>query len=413
MMHADEWAAEPALAELVPTPRSPSTVAVSVVVPTRNEAPNVGPLLHRLDEALAGTTAEVIFVDDSDDDTPSAIHRASGGIRLPVRVHHRTAGHREGGLGGAVIHGFRLCRAEYAVVIDGDLQHPPETVSELHGAARAHDADLVVASRYVSGGSAGGLHGWARRMVSSASNLLSHLTFPRRLRGVTDPMSGFFLVRVGALDLARLRPDGYKILLELLVRTRLSRVAEVPYTFAERHAGESNASMSEGLRFVRRLFTLRVPRPARFAIVGASGTAPNVLGTWALHALGLHYLIAAVAATQLAILWNYIGCELLVWGKSKKSRVSRYLPFAVVNNLDLAVRIPLLAFLVDRVGIGVGTATFATLAVAVVVRYLVVDRVIYRDRAVPRPGSVDSLATAVPASVPASRTAMDGAVAMD
>jgi dolichol-phosphate mannosyltransferase len=328
---------------------------------------------------LCGLAAEVIFVDDSDDDTPLTVQRARPRVGLDVRLCHRPPGRRIGGLGGAVAEGLQLCRAEYAVIIDGDLQHPPEVIPALLATARERAADFVVGSRYVEGGSASGLANGIRRAVSSGSNLLSRLLFPRRLRGVTDVMSGFFLVRVGAVDTASLRPDGYKILLELLVRARRPRLAEVGYVFGRRHAGSSNASVSEGWRFARRLFALRVPRPARFGLVGVSGIIPNLVATSLLYRAGLHYAVAAVLATQVAILWNFLGCELLVWERPGVSRWWRYLPFALVNNLDLVLRVPLLAVLVEHWHVGVETATLVTLVASVAARYLAVDRVIYRE----------------------------------
>ncbi|MCM3884831.1 glycosyltransferase [Frankia sp. R82] len=355
------------------------------MVPTRNEMHNVAPLLRRLDAALAGVAGEVIFVDDSDDETAQEIDRVRAAVTVPVRVHHRPAGRRAGGLGGAVAEGFALCAAPFAVIIDGDLQHPPETIPRLLAAAVRDGADVVVGSRYVTGGSASGLSGTARHLVSSGSNLLCRLAFPRRLRGVSDVMSGFFLVRVAAVDTADLRPDGYKILLELLATAGPLRVREVGYTFGPRHAGASNASVAEGFRFARRLFALRVPRAARFALVGASGTLPNLLGTAALHHLGLHYLAAAIIATQVAIAWNFVGCELLVWDRREGSRRRRYPAFALLNNLDLVIRLPLLALLVGRWGLGVGVATLLSLAAAVLARYLVVDRLVYRPRPTSRP----------------------------
>ncbi len=394
----DERVFDAYLADLVPRPRASSTVlstthttsfsgyrpdeqvVVSVVVPTRNEAANIEPLLRRLDCALAGLPSEVIFVDDSDDDTPEIVMALRHSVRMRVRVHHRPAPHRAGGLGGAVTEGIRLCRADYAVVLDGDLQHPPEVVPELLAAAVTGDVDVVIGSRYVNGGSASGLANGVRRMVSSGANLLSRLVFPLRLRGVSDVMSGFFLVRIAALDLDRLRPDGYKILLELLVRTGRLRVVEVGYVFGERHAGESNASVSEGIRFARRLFSLRLPRAARFALVGASGTLPNIFGTAFLDHAGMHYMAAAVVATQLAILWNFVGCDLLVWERGSRSRIRRYLPFALLNNIDLVIRLPLLGLFVDRWHMSVPAATVATLAIAVSARYVLVDRIIYSER---------------------------------
>jgi dolichol-phosphate mannosyltransferase len=365
----------PANGGRAPDERAPS---FCLVVPTRNEADNVEPLLRRLDEALRGMSAEVIFVDDSDDDTFAAIERARDLVELRVRVHQRPHGARPGRLGGAVIAGLRLCDAPYAIVLDGDLQHPPEVVPRLCRAATTKDVDVIVGSRYVDDGSAAGLANGARRAISSGANVLARLVFPRRLRGITDVMSGFFLIRMSALRLDELEADGYKILMEILLTGRRLRVAEEGYTFAERHAGSSNASMTEGLRFGRRLFALRTPRPARYALVGASGLIPNLVGTWALDRAGLHYLISAIIATQVAVAWNFAGCELLVWENFPGSRRRRYLPFAFVNSLDLLLRLPALAFLVGRWHLGVATATFITLLMAVVLRFLLMDKIVYR-----------------------------------
>ncbi|WP_239310312.1 MULTISPECIES: glycosyltransferase family 2 protein [unclassified Frankia] len=397
MSMPDERIFDAQLVDLVPRPRASSAVLssmrttavtghrldeqvmVSVVVPTRNEAANIEALLRRLDAALADLPSEIIFVDDSDDATPEIINALRGSVRIRVRIHHRPAPYRVGGLGGAVTEGIRLCRADYAVIIDGDLQHPPEVIPELFAAAGAGDVDVVIGSRYANGGSAPGLANSGRRLVSSGANLLSRILFPLRLRGVSDVMSGFFLVRIAALDLDQLRPDGYKILLELLVRAGRLRVVEVGYVFGERHAGTSNASASEGVRFMRLLLSLRLPRAARFVLVGVSGILPNVFGTALLHHAGMHYLPAAVIATQVAILWNFAGCDLFVWERGKQSMIRRYVSFALLNNVDLVVRLPLLGIFVDRWHTSIGVATLATLAIVVSVRYVLVDRIVYSE----------------------------------
>ncbi len=368
----------------IPEPRLAARPEVqpqlTVIVPTRNEAANIVALLNRVDAALKGMDAEVLFVDDSTDRTPQTIESVRKGFNVTVRLHHRPPDTRWGGLGGAVVDGLRLSRSPYAVVMDGDLQHPPEALKTLYDAAVANQADMVIASRYRGDGDAAGLASGVRRFVSSGANLVSRLVFPRRLRGVTDVMSGFFLVRVGALHLDNLQPSGYKILLELLVRTNKVRVTEVPYSFGERHAGESNASMAEGLRFIRHLFWLRIPRAARFVLVGITGLVPNIIGITVLTAAGVHYVVAAILATQIANVWNFIGCELLVWHDKKGSRQRRIIPFMLLNSSDLVLRLPLLAFFVERWGLGVGTGTLLTLVVASALRFLLIDRLIYRSR---------------------------------
>lgn len=242
---------------LVSAPIDPEAPVISLVIPTFNESANVVELLARLVRALpAQAPCEVIFVDDSTDDTPAVITEAALSSRLAVSVRHREVA--EGGLGGAVAMGLRQASASWIVVMDADLQHPPALVPDLVAAGERDDADLVVATRYAGGGSRAGLDGGFRRFASGGSTALAKAVFPRRLGPVSDPMSGFFAVRATALDADVLRPLGYKILLELIVRCRISRVTEVPYQFQDRFAGESKANFGEGLRFLRHLLVLRI-----------------------------------------------------------------------------------------------------------------------------------------------------------
>lgn len=254
--------------------------SVSVVVPTRNEVANVARLHEELAAALAGRTWELCFVDDSDDETVVALHALGAGDPR-VMVVHRPSGTREGGLGGAVVEGFRRVSGEVVVVMDADLQHPPTVVGRLcdalegagagGGAATGFTADIAVASRYTDGGSAPGLDGAWRRFVSRACRALVHLALPRT-RCTTDPLGGFFAVRRSVVAGAALAPDGYKILLEVLVRCRWSNSVDVPYTFAERHAGSSKSGLAEGRRFLRHVRALRRVRvlstPAEAATAG-------------------------------------------------------------------------------------------------------------------------------------------------
>ncbi|WP_197358299.1 polyprenol monophosphomannose synthase, partial [Streptomyces clavuligerus] len=211
--------------------------AVTLVVPTFNESENVGELLRRLTESVpARLPCEVVFVDDSTDTTPDVIRDAAQDCPFPVTVLHREE--PVGGLGGAVVEGLRGAGSDWIVVMDADLQHPPALVPELVAEGERTGADLVVASRYVRGGSRAGLAGGYRVAVSRAATWLAKALFPRRLHGVSDPMSGFFAIRrsavAGAVSNGALQPLGYKILLELAVRCRPRAVTEVPFAFQER-----------------------------------------------------------------------------------------------------------------------------------------------------------------------------------
>ncbi len=239
---------------------------VSIVVPTRHEAANIYPFVDGVeklaenDPVLAGRRIEVLFVDDSDDETADVIAEVAAAPlndRVSVRLAHRSTSERWGGLGGAVVDGFSLAGGSVAVIMDGDLQHPADKIPGLVAGVDG-GAGLALASRRVVGGSDGdGLTPNRRRLSVGAAGLARRL-FPGQVGPVCDPLSGFFAVRLGVLDLNRLQPDGFKILIELLVTHPDLRVAETPFRFAGRTQGVSKASTSEGARFIGHLIDLRL-----------------------------------------------------------------------------------------------------------------------------------------------------------
>ena len=286
----------------------PDQVLLSVVVPTRNEAGNVGPLATRLWTALAGVEAELCFVDDSDDQTPALLERLMAERPGQVRCLFRSGSERQGGLSTAVVAGLRMAAGRYVCVMDADLQHPPETIREMLAAAQA-GADLVVGSRYVAGGSVGGLNGATRRLVSRGATRVARLLFSEA-RQTADPLSGFFLCRRDLLDGIEFRPVGFKILLELLVCVPGIEVRDVPLRFQPREVGVSKASMRQGLLYLRHLRSLffDVRGSARFwkfALVGLSGMAVFLPLLWVLTTfVGLAPLVAFVPAFLLSVAWN-------------------------------------------------------------------------------------------------------------
>src|SRR5919198_1310664 len=253
---------------------------LTIIVPTRNEAGNVEALATRIRDATAGIPTEVIFVDDSTDNTPDLISRLTSTTSLPVRLIHRPPERRVDGLGGAVVEGMRAARGRWLCVMDADLQHPPEVIPNLLACASAHDADLVVASRFAASARAHAL-GALRRCASQLTRLCARLLFAAQASKVSDPLSGFFLVNRSAIDPDRLRPHGFKILLEILVRFPRLRVAEVPFEFGTRYSGHSKASLQEGLRYIALLLDLRFGRGfvrvSQFGLVGASALLVNQL----------------------------------------------------------------------------------------------------------------------------------------
>ncbi|MFF4421512.1 glycosyltransferase [Streptomyces sp. NPDC001549] len=374
------------------------TGSVTLIVPTFNESGNIAELLRRLGEALPDhLPCEVLFVDDSTDDTPAVIEKAAADHPFPVSVLHRETA--DGGLGGAVVEGIKRADTDWIVVMDADLQHPPHLVPELVGEGVRTGADLVVASRYISGGSRAGLAGSYRIAVSRAATWLAKGLFPRALRGISDPMSGFFAMRRSVVTAEALKPLGYKILLELAVRCRPGRVAEVPFVFQDRYAGESKSTAREGMRFLAHLASLRSATPlARmigFGLIGLSGFVPNLAALWLLTHAGMHYLPAEIVANQAGVLWNFLLIETLLFRDRRRHRhwADRVGRFALLANADLLLRIPLIALFVARFGMEVLPATALALVTTFVLRFAATEALVY----LPRRTSATSATSAAPA----------------
>lgn len=363
----------------------PEPGAVTIVVPTFNESGNVRRLLRLITDAVpARLPCEVVFVDDSTDDTPDVIRAAAPDCPFPVTVLHREE--PVGGLGGAVVEGMKAAGSDWIVVMDGDCQHPPSLVPELVATGERTGAGLVVASRYVKGGSRAGLAGSYRIAVSRAATWLTKALFPRRLHGISDPMSGFFAIRRSEVTAEVLAPLGYKILLELAVRSRPQTVTEVPFVFEERFAGESKSTAQEGMRFLRHLAGLRTASPlARmvvFGLIGLSGFLPNLAALWAFTEAGLHYLPAEIAANQFGVAWNFLLLERLLFRDRRRHRhwADRTVRFALIANADLVLRIPLIALLVGQFGLAVLPATALALVITFVLRFAGTEALVYLPR---------------------------------
>ena len=241
---------------------SNTAIDLSIVIPTRNEAANVEPLVKRIAKSLNDSTYEVIFVDDSDDDTPQRIEELAA-LGNPLRVIHRDGAERAGGLSTAVVQGFRAARGRYIASLDADLQHPPEKLPQL--IAALDDADIAIASRYIPGGSIGGLAGPIRKLGSWGCKKLGQLLV-KRARLSTDPLGGFFALRREIIEGVDLQPIGFKILLEILAKGHVHRVAEIPYVFDRRSGGTSKADVRQLKLYLQHLAQLRFGEGAAFML---------------------------------------------------------------------------------------------------------------------------------------------------
>lgn len=222
---------------------------ISIVVPSYNEKDNVVKLVEQIDEALCGIDHEIIFVDDSTDNTPEVIEGVMS-TKPHVRLKHRDS---EKGLATAVILGFNMAEGDYLAVMDADLQHPPAILRSMY-AAMETGADFCIPSRFIPGGSDGGLNLY-RKFVSGTARYIGKILLPC-LRKITDPTSGLFMFRREAIKDADMRPIGWKIMVEVLATATYKTVIEIPYSFQDRTAGESKLSSKVTMEYLKQVFEL-------------------------------------------------------------------------------------------------------------------------------------------------------------
>jgi dolichol-phosphate mannosyltransferase len=281
-----------------------TAIEVSVVIPTYREAANLMILVPRLAAALdrAGLRSEVIVVDDNSADGTEAIC-AIFAQSLPLQFFNRV---EERGLASAVNHGLRNARGEILVVLDADLQHPPEAVPELVAACRSPFVDFAIGSRYIDGGLVVPAWSLFRRLNSHVASLLA-----RGLTAARDPTSGFFAIKQSTFAKANgLNPLGYKIGLELIVRCDCRRIVELPISFHDRFLGRSKLSFYQRWQYLRqitRLYWAKYSGPSqviRFGLVGVSGTIVDVLSFSLLLPLAPLWF-SRLVAIGCAMIWNF------------------------------------------------------------------------------------------------------------
>jgi len=283
---------------------------LSLIIPTYNEAQNIRPLVQRVISTLKKVvdSFEVVIVDDNSPDHTWKIAQELAKAEPCLRVIRRLD---ERGLATAVVAGWKAAKGEILGVMDGDLQHEPETLEKLVRAISTTPADIVIASRNVK---EGGVSDWnlLRRSISWGATCLATFVIPGILRNVSDPMSGYFLLRRSVIGSARLEPTGYKILLEVLAKGSYRAVREIPYIFEERKDGKSKLGAKQYWEYLLHLARLarqtgELDRLLRFCTVGVSGIVTNQTTLWFLTArAGMYYIHSSIGAVEVAIISNFI-----------------------------------------------------------------------------------------------------------
>ncbi len=281
-------------------------IELTVVVPVYNERANVARLVSHLSAALVGIEYEVVFVDDfSPDGTAQAVRAAA--LEDPrCRLINRCA---QRGLAGAALEGMLSAQAPLVAVIDADLQHDETLLPQMKAALDGGPADLAVATRYAAGGSSESLGGLRHALSALGGQLV------RRLFGIrlSDPLSGFFMVRRELVEKVALRlsPDGFKILADLVIcAPRTARIVELPYRFGVREHGESKLDGKVALEFAALLLSkltggMLPVRFILFCVVGGLGIVVHLAAVWVLLQFGQAFMTAQLCATVVAMTSNF------------------------------------------------------------------------------------------------------------
>ena len=341
---------------------------VSIIIPTYNESENIINILHSIKEIIPKNilTQTIVVDDNSPDGTGKLVEDYLKNVKKmadhTIEIIHRKA---KNGLGSAILNGIQQAKGDTIVVMDCDFSHPPQIIPKLVESIKKYQYDIAVASRYIKGGK---IQGWSqkRKLMSKFATLIA-----KKGLGVNtkDPMSGFFAFKRSIIKELNFDAIGYKILLEIIVKTKGVNIKEIPYTFQDREFGSSKLGIKTILDYYKSVWKLyRYGKPlekqekrasvkflskaGRFYTVGASGFIVNYLISLFFTSGGydMWYLHATTIGIFASITSNFILNKIWTFGdrdfKIKKT-ISQYGKFAMFSSLGALVQLGMVYFLVD------------------------------------------------------------------
>ena len=381
--------------------------SVSVIIPTFNERENIETTIDRCSRVLATTDYEyeIIVVDDDSPDRTWALVEETYIDNNNIRVVKRT---EDRGLALSIVDGFHTALMEYCVVIDADLQHPPEKIPDLL-AALENGADIAIGSRHVDEGE---IKNWShfRQAVSWGAAALTKRSLPSA-NGISDPMSGLFAVKQTVVKGVELQPQGYKILLELLSKCDIDQVVEVPYTFQKRAAGESKLTLDQYQKFLEHLLELsigeyanrigenprRIVRMIEFFGVGAVGVLVNTIVFLLSMEAGIHHLVSGGLAFLAAVQWNFAGNWAITFDRPRDALAKQYVSFHAVCVVGLMIYEIALALLLFMPAIPILVANLGAIGASSLWNFIGADTTVFADE-------IDNIDTDVKTLIPSDAT---------
>ena len=314
---------------------------LSIVIPTFNEKNNVRLITSRIMTILNRENClyEIVFVDDSVDDTPAVLEELCTEFSCVKYLHRKN----ERGLASAVVKGIYHSQGTQIIVMDADLQHPPELIPLI--LKRLLQADVVIPSRFVPGGSDGGLNLF-RKLISGIARGIGCFSI-KKLRPISDSTSGYFALKRSVITDAHLDPIGWKILIEILVKGKYRTVHEIPYSFVAREAGESKMSIKEQCNYIRHIARLVSNSPEdrkfySFCVIGTLGIFVNLFCLHIfLNLLHMGELSSSIISSCIAMIHNFLWNNNVTWREYKQEvlwkRIMQFPQFSLICGLGIAI----------------------------------------------------------------------------
>lgn len=375
-------------------------VPLSIVLPTYNESQNITKMLDSIADTLpADAPAEIIVVDDNSPDGTGDIasrHTVSNGNKkLRVQVIRRPD---KLGLSSAILAGVQSAAGDIVVVMDGDFSHPPNAIPAMVEELQGSEYDIIVASRYVKGGS---VIGWPfkRRLMSKGATKIAQVGLGI---DVNDPMSGFFAFRRSIIDGIKFDAIGYKMLLEILVKAKGARVKELPYTFTNRREGSSKLDSSVVLDYFRAVWKLYrygrsvapgerrtsvrfLSKAGRFYTVGATGLLVNYLASllfntalpqlWYIYATVIGIVVSMTSNFLLNKLWTFEDRDF-----DPKKTALQYGMFLGFSSLGALIQLGMLYVLVESYAVDYPPALILAVATASVGNFVLNKKWTFKEK---------------------------------
>lgn len=374
---------------------------ISIILPTYNESQNIIKILKSIHENIPkGIHTETIVVDDnSPDGTGKIVDDYISNLKKIAEntidiIHRKT----KNGLSSAILNGIQNAKGETIVIMDSDFSHPPQIIPKMIEAFKQYQCDLVVASRYITGGN---IQGWTtkRKLMSKIATVITKKGLGVKTK---DPMSGFFAFKKNIIKELKFDAIGYKFLLELLVKTKGVNVKEIPYTFEDRKFGTSKLDNSIVIDYFKSVWKLYkngkiktsnekrnsvkfFSKAARFFTVGASGIGVNYLISmlftsgltelWYIHA-NIFGIIASISTNFLLNkIWTFEDRDF-----SRKKVFSQYGKFSLFSSIGALVQVSMMFWLVESYGIDQPVALILAIGIAAFSNFILNKKLTFKEK---------------------------------